>query len=176
MIGRFLQFLNLIIVVLVLISILTVSGLYVWLSKDLPQLPQSLEHINLSLPTEIYSADGERIKVLGERHPVNIEDISPEFLKAIIAVEDSRFYSHSGIDHRGLIRALLANVRTKRIVQGGSTITQQLSKNLFFLLSVIGYEKLKNSWLPFSWKLLLGKSKFWKPIAIKFTLAVVHMV
>lgn len=159
MIGRFLQFLNLIIVVLVLISILTVSGLYVWLSKDLPQLPQSLEHINLSLPTEIYSADGERIKVLGERHPVNIEDISPEFLKAIIAVEDSRFYSHSGIDHRGLIRALLANVRTKRIVQGGSTITQQLSKNLFFSFERNWIRKIKELLVAFQLEVTFGKEQ-----------------
>ena len=75
MISRFLQFLNLVIITLILVSILTVGGLYVWLSKDLPQLPQSLEHINLSLPTEIYSVDGERIKVLGERHPVGFEDV-----------------------------------------------------------------------------------------------------
>ena len=57
--GRVLQLLNLLIAGLVLISVLIVSGLYIWLSKELPQLPQSLEHINLSLPTEIYSADGE---------------------------------------------------------------------------------------------------------------------
>ena len=105
MIGRLLQFLSRVVVISALISVLTVSGIYVWLSEDLPQLPQSLEHINLSLPTEIYSADGERIKVLGERYPVNIEDISPYFLKAIIAVEAARFYSHNGIDHRALIRA-----------------------------------------------------------------------
>ena len=49
--GRVLQLLNLLVVGLVLISILVVSGLYLWLSKELPQLPQSLEHINLSLPT-----------------------------------------------------------------------------------------------------------------------------
>jgi len=159
LIGRLLQFLNFLIVVLVLVSILTVSGLYVWLSKDLPQLPQSLEHINLSLPTEIYSADGERIKVLGERHPVNIEDISPDFLKAIIAVEDSRFYSHSGIDHRGLIRALITNIRTKRIVQGGSTITQQLSKNLFFSFERNWIRKIKELLVAFQLEVTFGKEQ-----------------
>ena len=77
--GRILELLNLLIMGLILISVLIVSGLYIWLSTELPQLPQSLERVNLSLPTEIYSADGERIKVLGERHPVNISDISPDF-------------------------------------------------------------------------------------------------
>ena len=159
MIGRFLQFLNLFIVSLILISILMVAGLYVWLSKDLPQLPKSLEHINLSLPTEIYSADGERIKVLGERHPVNFEDVSPDFFKAIIAVEDSRFYKHSGIDHRGLIRALLTNLRAKRIAQGGSTITQQLSKNLFFSFERNWIRKVKELLIAFQLEVTFSKEQ-----------------
>ena len=53
--GRILQLLNLLIMGLILISVLIVSGLYFWLSTELPQLPLSLERINLSLPTEIYS-------------------------------------------------------------------------------------------------------------------------
>ena len=157
--GRILQLLNLLIMGLILISVLIVSGLYIWLSKELPQLPQSLERINLSLPTEIYSADGERIKVLGERHPVNISDMSPEFLKAIIAVEDSRFYNHSGIDHRGLIRALVANIRTKRIIQGGSTITQQLSKNLFFSFERNWIRKIKELLIAFQLEATFGKEE-----------------
>ena len=59
---------------------------------------------------------GERIKILGERHPIALEDIAPSFTKAIIAVEDSRFYGHSGIDHRGLVRAFLTNLRQIRKV------------------------------------------------------------
>lgn len=159
MTSRFLQYLNLLILVCVLFSILVFSGLYVWLSKDLPQLPKSLERINLSLPTEIYSADGERIKVLGKRYPVSLEDISPEFLKAIIAVEDSRFYEHSGIDRRGLIRALVANLRTKRVVQGGSTITQQLSKNLFFSFERNWIRKIKELLVAFQLEVTFGKEQ-----------------
>ena len=159
MIDRLIHFLSRVIVITSVISILTVSGIYVWLSEDLPQLPQSLEHINLSLPTEIYSADGERIKVLGARHPVNIEDISPNFLKAIIAVEDARFYSHNGIDHRALIRALIANFRTKKIVQGGSTITQQLSKNLFFSFERNWIRKIKELLVAFQLEVTFGKEQ-----------------
>ena len=115
-----------------LLAVVSGLGVYFVLSKDLPQLPENLAHINLSLPTEIYSSDGERIKILGERRPVSIEDISPHFLNAIISVEDSNFYDHQGLDHIGLARAFYMNFRAKRVVQGGSTITQQLSKNLFF--------------------------------------------
>ncbi|CCQ91813.1 Membrane carboxypeptidase (Penicillin-binding protein) [Nitrospina gracilis 3/211] len=117
---------------LLVLFVCVAAGVYWNLRDDLPQLPDSLEKINLSLPTEIYSADGEIIKVLGQRHPVNLENISPLFLKAIIAVEDSRFYQHSGLDHIGLARALYVNLQRRAIVQGGSTLTQQLAKNLFF--------------------------------------------
>lgn len=128
---------------LILLAALGGAGVYFFFSRELPQLPESLQNINLSLPTEIYSADGERIKVLGERHPVPLEDISPDFLKAIIAVEDARFYEHSGLDHLALVRALMKNLRERGIAQGGSTITQQLSKNLFFSFERNWVRKIK---------------------------------
>lgn len=118
-------------------------GLYIDLKDDLPQLPDSLEKINLSLPTEIYSSQGNVIKVLGQRHPVALGEISPRFTKAMIATEDSRFYSHSGVDHIGLTRAMLRNIRNMKISQGGSTITQQLSKNLFFSFERRWVRKIK---------------------------------
>jgi penicillin-binding protein 1A len=118
-------------------------GLYIDLKGDLPQLPDSLEKINLSLPTEIYSSQGNVIKVLGQRHPVPLKEISPRFTEAMIATEDSRFYSHSGIDHIGLTRAMIRNIRDMRVSQGGSTITQQLSKNLFFSFERKWVRKIK---------------------------------
>jgi 1A family penicillin-binding protein len=118
-------------------------GLYIDLKGDLPQLPDSLEKINLSLPTEIYSSQGNVIKVLGQRHPVSLNEISTRFTEAMIATEDSRFYSHSGVDHIGLTRAMLRNIRDMRVSQGGSTITQQLSKNLFFSFERKWVRKIK---------------------------------
>ena len=143
----------------ILLVVLVVSSLYYWLNQDLPQLPQNLEHINLSLPTEIYSSDGERIKILGERHPIVLEDISPFFTKAIIGVEDSRFYRHSGIDHKGLMRALWTNLRQKRIAQGGSTITQQLSKNLFFSFERNWVRKIKELLIAFQLEATFSKEQ-----------------
>ncbi len=128
---------------LFLILAISAGGIYFSLRNDLPQLPDSLEKINLSLPTEIYSVDGEVLKVLGQRHPVPIEQISPFFTKAIIAVEDSRFYSHNGLDHLGLARALWRNLLAGGIRQGGSTITQQLSKNMFFSFERKWVRKIK---------------------------------
>ncbi|MFQ5482242.1 MAG: transglycosylase domain-containing protein, partial [Nitrospinaceae bacterium] len=128
---------------LLLVGVLTGVGVYFALKADLPQLPESLDQIALSLPTEVYSAEGDVLKILGERHPVALDEISPYFTKAIIAVEDARFYKHHGVDHIGLVRALIKNIKVKRIIQGGSTITQQLSKNLFFSFERNWIRKLK---------------------------------
>ncbi len=62
---------------------------------------------------------------------LSLENMSPYIPQAVIAIEDRRFYSHFGVDPLGLARAMLTNVTTGRMVQGGSTLTQQLAKNLF---------------------------------------------
>jgi len=59
------------------------------------------------------------------------DQVSPHLKNAIIAAEDRRFYTHIGVDPRGIARAMVANVRAGRLVQGGSTLTQQAAKNVF---------------------------------------------
>lgn len=66
-----------------------------------------------------------------EREPVALRDIPPHLVNAVLAVEDKRFYDHHGFDVRRILGALFANVRAGAISEGGSTITQQLAKNLF---------------------------------------------
>ncbi len=66
-----------------------------------------------------------------ERRLVTLEGVSPLLLRAIIAVEDQRFYEHHGIDVSGIVRAVWVNLRSGHLVQGGSTLTQQLMKNFF---------------------------------------------
>jgi len=66
-----------------------------------------------------------------ERLAIVIDDVPKSLLDAVVAVEDRRFYRHTGIDPRALARALFANVKSGEVVQGGSTITQQLAKNLY---------------------------------------------
>jgi len=62
---------------------------------------------------------------------LSLQEMSPYIPQAVIAIEDRRFYSHFGVDPLGLARAMLTNITTGRMVQGGSTLTQQLAKNLF---------------------------------------------
>jgi len=145
--------------VLTLLGVFIGLGSYFLLSRDLPQLPDDLRKINLSLSTEIYSAEGERLKVLGQRYPVPLEDISPNFINAIIAAEDASFYRHKGLDHRALMRALYMNIRERKILQGGSTITQQLSKNLFFSFERNWVRKIKELLISFQLEATFSKQK-----------------
>ncbi|HEY1432249.1 MAG TPA: PBP1A family penicillin-binding protein [Stellaceae bacterium] len=81
----------------------------------------------------ILAADGSLLTTFGDLfgQPLTLKEMSPYLPKAVIATEDRRFYSHFGVDPLGLARAALANIAAGHVVQGGSTITQQLAKNLF---------------------------------------------
>jgi penicillin-binding protein 1A len=81
----------------------------------------------------ILAADGTLLTTYGDLfgQPLTLKEMSPYLPKAVIATEDRRFYHHLGIDPVGLLRAVFANLSAGHVVQGGSTITQQLAKNLF---------------------------------------------
>ncbi len=81
----------------------------------------------------IYDVNGKVVKGLSEQNQVNVnlEEISPYFLKGVIAVEDKRFYKHHGIDFSGMLRAIFLDIKAGKIIAGGSTITQQTAKNLY---------------------------------------------
>jgi penicillin-binding protein 1A len=81
----------------------------------------------------ILAADGSLLTTYGDLfgQPLTLKEMSPYLPKAVIATEDRRFYAHLGVDPIGLVRAAFANLAAGRLVQGGSTITQQLAKNLF---------------------------------------------
>ena len=81
----------------------------------------------------LLGADGTLIATYGDLfgEPLKLKDMPPYLPEAVIATEDRRFYHHWGVDPIGLLRALYADIRAGHVVQGGSTITQQLAKNLF---------------------------------------------
>ena len=71
-------------------------------------------------------------KVRADADYTALSDVPEIYKEAVISVEDSRFYKHSGVDAVALVRAMVANIRQKEFVQGGSTISQQFAKNLLF--------------------------------------------
>jgi penicillin-binding protein 1A len=101
----------------------------------LPQLPatEDIMQIQLSVPLRIYASNNELIAEYGEKRrlPISIEDTPQELLDAILASEDANFYSHSGVDFTGILRAILANFRTGGHGQGASTVTMQVARNYF---------------------------------------------
>ncbi|WP_417364956.1 transglycosylase domain-containing protein [Glutamicibacter arilaitensis] len=94
-------------------------------------LPSSFEKLPIPEPSTILDADGKTIATFYQqnRQPVKLDDISPNMRKAIISVEDERFYEHSGIDPKGIARAVVSNL-TSSSRSGASTLTQQYVNNL----------------------------------------------
>src|ERR1700739_3759259 len=119
-------------VVLGLWGAIATVGVVVWVGAHLPAI-QSLEIPKRPPTIEITGADGSVLAVRGEMPGANValKDLPPYLPKAFIAIEDRRFYSHYGIDPVGILRAAVANVLHRGVSQGGSTLTQQLAKNLF---------------------------------------------
>lgn len=115
-----------------ILSIAAVLAILLILSISIPQLPDSLDKLVNAPPTIIYDSEGRVIRTIGGRDMITLDRISPHFIDAIIAVEDKNFYRHHGIDKKAVFRSIVVGILKGRRIAGGSTITQQLAKNLFF--------------------------------------------
>jgi penicillin-binding protein 1A len=112
--------------------VIAVVGVIIWVGAHLPAI-QALEIPKRPPTIRITGADGSVLATRGEMAGANValKDLPPYLPKAFIAIEDRRFYSHYGVDPVGILRAAVANVLHRGVSQGGSTLTQQLAKNLF---------------------------------------------
>jgi len=119
-------------VVLALWVVIAAVGTIVWVAAHLPAI-QSLEVPKRPPSIEIVGLGGRVLATRGDMGgaAVPLRELPPYLPKAFIAIEDRRFYEHGGIDPMGVLRAALANLLHRGLSQGGSTITQQLAKNLF---------------------------------------------
>jgi penicillin-binding protein 1A len=121
-------------IIMIAVSVLvgTIGGFLYWTSSGLPNIKQLEEYTPLE-SSRVYSSDG---KILAElylerRTYVPYYQIPDHVKKAFIAVEDIRFYNHPGVDFIGIMRALWRDFQAGGVVEGGSTITQQLARMLF---------------------------------------------
>ncbi|MCB9493959.1 MAG: PBP1A family penicillin-binding protein [Desulfobacteraceae bacterium] len=107
-------------------------GFYVFSLPDLSEIKR-LETYTPPLITKIYSSDGEVISQLyaERRIHLDLDNFSPHLTDALIATEDRKFFKHSGIYPKGILRAFIKNIATGSFAQGASTLTQQLAKTLF---------------------------------------------
>ncbi|NHC22830.1 glycosyl transferase [Nocardioides sp. IC4_145] len=99
-------------------------------AETMDQLPAELETEALAQRTQVLDEDGEVIATLYDQNRVNVQltDVSRMMIKAIVAIEDYRFYQHGALDLKGTLRAFITNQASSGVVQGGSSITQQLVK------------------------------------------------
>ena len=125
-------------VVVVLIVLFVTAGVYAsryatGVFAGLPEREQLTKMGQMAQATRILDRHGETVFMLSreERVEVSLDRVSPHVLKALLAIEDQRFYEHNGIDHVRLFGAAWANVRQRRAAQGGSTLTQQLARQTF---------------------------------------------
>ncbi len=115
-----------------LIPLLSVALLFFYYSRHLPDF-KPLKEPNLNAYSVVYSEEDEVVgKFLMEnRIPISYERMPKSLVQAFLAAEDSDFFQHKGIDYKGIARAMFKNLMAGRIVQGGSTITQQVAKTFF---------------------------------------------
>ena len=135
---------RILIMLVALLSVMTIilsgtaGGAYAYYRSQLPLLNGIAQH-SLFQTTRIYDRNGKLLYELydnqegkGRRTYVNYQDISPLLIKATIAAEDHTFWNNTGVDYLSIIRAAFTNIQNNGVVEGGSTITQQLIKNEFF--------------------------------------------
>ncbi len=115
---------------------LAIIGLsvFIYYAKDLPR-PEKFTERPFSEPTKIYDRTGEVVlyTIYGEekRDLVSLDQIPQHLIDAVVATEDEKFYSHFGVDVKGIIRSIVENIKSRRAAQGGSTISQQLIRSTF---------------------------------------------
>ncbi|MBS0569304.1 MAG: penicillin-binding protein 1A [Proteobacteria bacterium] len=127
-------------------------GIAYWLIE--PRLPSVdvLKDVRLQVPLRVYTRDGKLVATIGEtrRIPVKIEDVPQPLRNAFLAAEDANFYSHSGIDFTGILRAFGYMIAKRSLhVPGGSTITQQVARGFFLSPEVSLTRKATEIFLSF---------------------------
>ena len=120
--------------------------------------PSALRQREQAPVVRVLARDGTVLVERGSAaRPVPLAELPPHVIHAVVAIEDRRFFSHIGLDFRGFARAMLANLRAARYAQGGSTLTQQLAKNLFLTSDRTMERKLEEIILALWLELRLGK-------------------
>uniref|UniRef100_UPI004048C71C penicillin-binding protein 1A n=1 Tax=Rheinheimera sp. TaxID=1869214 RepID=UPI004048C71C len=144
----------------ILLGVLTIAGIYFYIKDDLPDV-STLQDVRLQTPMQVFTADGELISQFGEKRriPLKLAEMPPLLVQAFLAVEDTRFYEHPGIDIIGIFRAASVVASSGDFSQGASTITQQLARNFFLSREKKIMRKIKEIFLAFHIEQLLSKDE-----------------
>ena len=134
--------------------------IYFHFSKDLPDV-RTLKNHQPSTITQVFSDSDEKIAefYIEKRIIMSLEDIPLALKQATLAVEDSNFYYHFGIDPKAIFRAFITNMKAGYVVEGGSTITQQLTKTMFLSREKTLPRKIKEAILAVRLELVFSKDE-----------------
>ncbi len=157
---KYIKLLAFILVFFVLAAVAAGFGTYKWAARALPDY-KTISDYDPPLVTKVLTRDGG---ILGhfyheKRFLVSLNEISPWAVKAFLASEDARFYEHEGVSLLGVVRAALHNLKAREIVQGGSTITQQVIKSLLLSPERSYTRKLKEAILAYRLEKHLSKDE-----------------
>ncbi len=117
-----------------LVVVIAVAGVGAGVALSASCDLSSLKPVNIGANTFVYAADGSLLGSIPADHnrePVSLTQMTPWLPRSTVAVEDKRFYQHGGVDYVGILRALWADVSAGKVVEGGSTISQQLVRNMY---------------------------------------------
>lgn len=144
----------------ILVGVLTIVGIYFYIKDELPDVT-ALQDVRLQTPMQVFTADGELMSQFGEKRriPLKLQEMPPLLVQAFLAVEDTRFYEHPGIDIIGIFRAATVVATSGDFSQGASTITQQVARNFFLSREKKIMRKIKEIFLAFHIEQLLEKDQ-----------------
>jgi penicillin-binding protein 1A len=157
---KFVKYLFILIICCILLGAGSIYGLYKFVEPQLPDVA-AIKEVQLQIPMQVYSADGELIDQFGEKRriPLKLSEIPPQLVKAFVATEDSRFYEHHGVDPVGIFRAVSVAMFSGHASQGASTITQQLARNFYLSPERTLLRKIKEVFLAIRIEQLLNKDE-----------------
>ncbi|MFA3791814.1 penicillin-binding protein 1A [Aliiglaciecola sp. SL4] len=143
-----------------LLGTIAIVGMYYYIKPDLPSV-DVLKDVRLQTPMKIYTQDGKLISQFGvkRRIPLKLDEVPQSLINAVLAIEDSRFYEHPGIDPIGLARAFVNLVLTGERGQGGSTLTMQLARGFFLTRDKTYIRKIKEIFIAWHMEGLLTKDE-----------------
>lgn len=142
------------------LAVMGSSVLYYILLKELPSIA-ALKDYRPSIATRVYADNDELIDefFLEDRKIIKIAEVPKFVVQAFVAAEDARFYHHRGFDLQSMTRAFFRNMEARRIVQGGSTITQQVAKSLYLSSEKSYMRKIKEAILAYKIDKYLSKDE-----------------
>jgi penicillin-binding protein 1A len=158
-----------------------IIGLFAFMhfSKEVKLDADKLINYHPEMTTRIYDRNGELIaNIFKDKHRLYapFEEIPPRLIEALVAIEDTVFFEHEGVNYEAILRALLKDIKAGKMKEGASTLTQQLVKNTLLTSEKKLQRKINEAILALKLETKLSKERFLRDISMRSILGIVTMV